>query len=114
MPDALLLFAAEEVLFGGKTVAGKLSLLEFHVLVSPPLPPRGPAAIVTGVDRDSGEPCLPRQNPTLALTLFHQLEEHFLCDLFGLMTVSQEQPTQLKNPSIMRAAEFFAAGGHVW
>src|SRR5216684_7111002 len=114
MPDTLLLFAAEDVLFGGQTVAGKLSLLEFRVLVSPPLPPRGPAAIVTGVDRDSGEPRPPRQNLTLALTLFHQLEKHFLRNLLGFMAVNQEQPAQLENPCVMRAVEFFAARGRVW
>ncbi len=114
LPDTLLLFAAQEVLFRGRVVAGKFGFLKFDVLVSPPPPPRRSASVATGVDRDPREPRRPRQNLTLALALFHQLEEHFLCDLLGFMTVNQKQPAQLENPCVMRAAEFFAARGYVW
>jgi len=110
-PDTLLPFTAEDLLFRSQTITGKLSLLKFRVLLSPPLPPRGSASITTGIDRDPSEPCLPRQNLTVALTLFHQLEKHFLGNLFGFMSVDQEQAAQLENPRVMRAAEFFATGG---
>lgn len=110
-PDPLLLFTAEDLFFGGQAVTGKFSFLKFRVLLSPPPPPSGPPPVTTGVDSDSGKPCLPRQNLTVALALFHELEKHFLDNLFGFMSVDQEQAAQLENPRVMRAAEFFATGG---
>lgn len=71
----------------------------------------GSPSVTTGVDSDSGKPCLPRQNLTVALALFHELEKHFLGNLFGFMSVDQEQAAQLENPCVMRATEFFATGG---
>jgi hypothetical protein len=113
-PDTFLLFVTEDLLFRGRAVAGKLSFAKFRVLLSPPLPPCRSASIATGIDRDPSKPGLPRQNLTLGLTLFHELEKHFLCNLFSFLSINQKQAAQLKNPRVMRTAEFFAAKACTW
>jgi len=59
-PDTLLLFTAENLLFRGQAITGKLSLLKFRVFLSPPLPPGRASSIATGVDSNSCKPRLPR------------------------------------------------------
>lgn len=106
-PDAFLLFAAHDLLFGSAALIGDMVVRQFHLFPSPPFPPARPSPVVTGVDGDSPQPRLPGKRLIAQLAWPQELEKDFLRHLVGFGTVVQEEETQPHNARMLRPVQGF-------